>query len=189
MRKLFTFLLFINCFRLLAWTDNFGAGARSAGLSNASVTLTDIYAAQNNQAGLAGIKKISGAFFYENKFLVRDLSFKGACAAVPVKSGVLGISVNSFGGKNYSENKFGLAYSRNFGEAISAGVQMNYLGTFIGEGYGKSNAFAVEAGIQARLIKQLFIGAHIFNPNRAKIADYNNERASTIMKLGLRYQF
>ena len=185
----FIFFLLIVSSRLFAWNDNYSAGARSTGLSNASVTLSDIYAAQNNQAGLSGIKKISGAFYYENKFLIRDLSFKGAMLAIPVKIGVFGVSVNSFGGKNYNENKIGVSYSRSFGEILSAGVQMNYLGTFIGEGYGNSSAFAVEAGIQAKLIKNLFVGAHIFNPNRAKIAEYNNERAPTIIKLGLRYQF
>lgn len=189
-KRLFAFIFFCSCSTaLFAWTDNFGAGARSAALGNASVTLSDIYAAQNNQAGLAGVKSLSGGFYYENKFLTKDLSAKGALLALPTKSGVFGLTVNSFGGKNYKENKLGLAYGKSFGDVISAGIQLDYLGTSIGEGYGKSSAFTVEAGLQARLLKNLFVGAHIFNPVRAKVADYNNEKAPTILKFGLRYNF
>ncbi|MBY0426054.1 MAG: hypothetical protein K2Q22_10490, partial [Cytophagales bacterium] len=36
--------------------------------------------------------------------------------------------------------------------------------------------------------EQLFFGAHIYNLNRAKLADYQNERIPTIMKAGLSYR-
>jgi hypothetical protein len=41
----------------------------------------------------------------------------------------------------------------------------------------------------ANLSKELTIGAHVYNPTRAKLADYDNERVPTIMKLGLDYKF
>jgi hypothetical protein len=39
------------------------------------------------------------------------------------------------------------------------------------------------------IIPRLNIGAHIFNPTRAKIADYADERIPTIFKTGLSYEF
>ncbi len=66
---------------------------------------------------------------------------------------------------------------------------MNYLTTRIGENYGNTSALAVEAGLQAQLSKELSIGAHIYNPNRAKVAAFNDERIPTIMRIGLNYTF
>ena len=56
-----------------------------------------------------------------------------------------------------------------FGENFSAGIQLDYLTTKIGEGYGNNGVVAGEFGLQAKPLKNLTIGAHIFNPSRAKI--------------------
>jgi hypothetical protein len=39
------------------------------------------------------------------------------------------------------------------------------------------------------LTKKLVIGAHVFNPNKAKLTVFNDERIPTIMKVGLLYHF
>lgn len=192
-KYLYVSLLFLTVFfssGAFAWNDNRTAGARANGLGGSSATLTDIYSGQNNQAGLAYLKSPSAAIFYENRFMVKDLSYKGALVAMPVqKLGTFGLAVTNFGSKNYGENKLGLSYSKAFGDVLSAGMQFNYLSTHIGEGYGKSGTVAIEMGLQAKLLKGLYLGAHIFNPTRSKVADYNKEKAPTILKLGLRYNF
>ena len=66
---------------------------------------------------------------------------------------------------------------------------MDYLTTKIAEGYGSKGLLAAEIGIQSKPIKGLTIGAHVFNPTRAKIAEYNNERLPTILRLGADYNF
>jgi hypothetical protein len=76
-----------------------------------------------------------------------------------------------------------------FGPGLRAGVQLDYLQTQIGEGYGSQGAVAAEFGVQAQLVENLWIGAHIYNVNRAKIGDFNNERIPTIFRLGLSYTF
>ena len=42
----------------IAGNENFYAGARQAGMANCGVTLTDLWSAQHNQAGLANLKKL-----------------------------------------------------------------------------------------------------------------------------------
>lgn len=169
--------------------DNFPTGARSAGLADASVSLSDVWSSFHNQAGLAQIKKATAGIYYENRFLISELSLKSAAVAIPVKNGTFGLSYSSFGFSLYNESKAGLAYAQRFGEKVSGGVQLDYLNTRISEGYGSKTSFAAEAGIQAKITNQITIGAHIFNPTRAKLADYNNERILTIMRLGLDYKF
>jgi hypothetical protein len=171
--------------------DNYPVGARSAGVANASVTFSDVWSTFHNQAGLASLKNISVGTYFENRFLVSELGLRSLAVAVPVgKTGVFGASGTFFGYATYSEKKAGLSFAKKFGEKISAGIQLNYLNTFFNdEFYGSRTSFAVEGGILAEPIKNLKIGAHIFNPNKAKVAEYGDERIPVIMRLGASYKF
>ncbi|MBI9036916.1 MAG: hypothetical protein JEY97_02175 [Bacteroidales bacterium] len=172
-----------------AANDNTPAGAQSAGIGNASVALYDFWAIQNNQAGLSQINNISAGFYFENRFLIKDLGICFGAFVLPTKSGVFGLSVKYFGNKLYNETKAGLAYSRSFGEHFSAGIQLDYFSTNIGENYGSKNLISFEAGIITKINEQLNIAAHVFNPIRIMFNDYNNERIPTILKFGLSYKF
>ncbi len=174
---------------LFAGNDNPSLGARAAGMGNAAVTLSDVWSANHNQAGLAFLKKPVAGTYYENRFFLKEIGVKGLAFALPVKDGVFGMSFNYSGGSWYNESKFGLAYAKTFGEKLSIGMQMNYMGIRIAEGYGSKSALTAEVGILAKLTNELTIGAHIFNPTHAKLAEYNNEKIATIMRLGLDYKF
>ena len=187
-RKIITFPTFFIC-QLFSFAGDNNIGARSAGMGNSSVTLSDVWSTGNNQAGLAYLKSISAGVCYDDRFLLLGLGLKGAAIAIPTKAGVFGISTIAFGNKLYSENKYGLAFSKTFGPAVSAGVQLDYLNTKIAEGYGSVGAPVMEMGVQVKLTKQLTLGSHLFNPTRAKLADYNNERIPTFMRFGFAYIF
>jgi len=169
--------------------DNFPVGGRSAALGHASVTLTDIWSAHHNQAGLGWLETPAAGIFYENKFGVRENSVRGGLAAIPTKQGTFALSINAYGFELYSQNKIGLGYGRKLGENISAGVQINYHSLRIGENYGSATAFSAELGVQAKLNDNITLAAHLYNPNRAKLADFNDERIPTIFRLGMRYDF
>jgi hypothetical protein len=185
---LYIVLSFIS-FIAVAGNNNHPIGARSASMAGSSVTLSDVWSAHHNQAGLAYLNGFTAGAYFENRFAVKELSTKGAAFAMPYKNGAFGLSITQFGFSLYNENKIGLAYAQKFGDVFSAAVQLDYLSTFIAEGYGQSHAVAAEVGVMANLTKDLKIGAHIFNPTRAKLADYNNERTPTIFRLGLNYRF
>lgn len=189
-----TFLFFIISYMatsaLLAGNGVQVSGARSAAIGGASATYSDTWSAFNNQAGLGPLKGISIGLANEFRFLIPELSIRGLAVAVPVKQlGVFALSVSYFGYNVYNEKKIGLAYARSFGDKISAGLQINYLNTHLAEGYGDRNSFTVEAGIQALLMKNLMIAAHINNPTRTKLAEYDDERIPTIVQVGLAYTF
>jgi len=189
-KTLLIFLLLLPLyFSSFAGNENYPVGGRQAGLANAGVCLTDIWAVYHNQAALADYNHFAASVYYENRFLVKEMGMQGAAVTGPTKSGVFGLSFSRFGYSLYNESKYGLAFAKSFGENFSAGVQVDYLDTRIGEGYGNKGVFAVEAGLRARLAKKLYIGFHGYNLTRVKLADYNNERVPTILKLGLQYIF
>ncbi len=179
-------LIGFSCF---ATGENWPIGGAPAGMSNATVTLNDFWSINNNQAGLTGVKNLSAGIYYENHFGLKDLGLKAGAIVLPTKSGVFGLSTTYFGYTQYNENKIGLAYAKSFGTKFSVGVQLDYLSTHIAENYGNSSTVAAEIGLRYKINKNLVIGTHVFNPTRAKVASYNDERAPTIVKLGLSYLF
>lgn len=181
------FLLLVTGYWLLA-TGNSPLGARSSAIGGASVSLSDLWSVQNNQAGIGFQKTFVGGIVYQNPFMMKELSTKALGLALPVKGGTFGILVSNFGYSVYSETKAGLSFGKSFGEKISAGISLDYFGTSISE-YGKKNSFVAEVGMQAKPIKNLTLGFHLFNPTRTKLASYNDERIPTIMRLGFDYKF
>jgi hypothetical protein len=169
--------------------EHLPVGARSAGISHSSVTLSDHWSLFHNQAGLGRLKEISAGVYYENRFLVNSLSTGSIALAMPTNSGTFGLSVYTFGLTYYRESKFGLAYGRMLGEKISAGLQLNYLSTVLPEAYGKYNGFAAELGLQALLTDNIILGAHIYNISRSKLADKNGvEYVPSIIRIGAMYK-
>jgi hypothetical protein len=162
-------------------------GGRSAGMGNASVTFKDFWSVHNNQAGLAGFDYPAAGIYYENRFLVQELSLKAAAFVLPTKSGTFGINFNSFGYVDYNEMKAGLAYGKKFGKVFSAGLQLDYLRTHIAEEYGNKEAFTFEVGIRTELTEKFTLAAHVFNPIRVKIQSETNDRVPAVFKLGASY--
>lgn len=164
-------------------------GASSTGMGGYSATLSDVWSANNNQAGLGFMTDITGGIFYENRFLLKETSYRAGAFVLPVKTGAFGLSVASFGYSAYSETKAGLSYGQRFGDKFSMGVQINYLNTSLNQDYGTRNSLTAAVGIISRLSDELSIGVHVYNPTRSKLAEYDNEKIPTVMKLGLDYRF
>lgn len=172
-----------------AGNEDHPIGARSAAMGNASVSLSDMWSAHHNQAGLGFVREAGGGVTYENRFLLKEISIRGGVVAIPIKQGTFGLCITNFGYSQYSENKYSLSFAKAFGNKLSAAVAMDYLTTKIAEGYGSKGVPAAEAGIIAKPMKDLNIGVHVFNPTRAKISEYDDERLPTIIRLGGDYTF
>ncbi len=187
-RSPFLFFLFWPCL-LAAANGNVPEGARSAAMGHASVALTDFWSLQNNQAALAFYDHTAAGFYYENRFLVKELSLKSGGFVLPVSAGTFGARVSYFGYPKYNESKFGLAYARSFGKILAVGLQLDYLMVSIGDDYGHTGAASFELGLLSQVTDNLSIGAHVFNPTHTKIADYDDERLPTVFRLGAAYHF
>ena len=187
--KQFLLLLILIPITLSSSNGEGPIGARSAALGHASSCLFDVWSARNNQGSLGFVRKTEVGAFYENRFFVKELTQSGFSAAVPIKKGTFGISYSSLGYKLYKESQATLSYGMKLNENISAGIGFDYLSTKIADVYGQAHAFTGSFGLTAKLLPQVIISTHIYNPFRAKITNYNNEKVPTIFKLGAQYIF
>ncbi len=180
-------------FATAAMAGSFPAGARLAGMANASVAIYDFWGISHNQAGMARIRHTTAAMYSENRFLLPEMSLTALAVVMPASIGNLGFSVKHFGFDLYREGKAGIAYSRTFGERLSAGMQISYLFISIGEGYGKTGAVVAEMGMIYEVRDRIFAGAHLVNPNRSMLTKHKyldmEERYPAIFRLGLSVEF
>lgn len=192
-KKVLIFLVVVSLYytqnTIFAGNENNPIGARSSGMGNASVTHTDFWSVHNNQAGMTNLKMLSAGIYFENKYLLKELSLKSAAIVMPTSSGVFGLTMNYFGYSAYNETKIGLAYAKQLGKKLSAGVQLDYLSTRIAENYGNRNMLTFEVGLLSQINDKFSIGVHVFNPVRAKLSEYNDERTATVIKLGASWTF
>ncbi|GAB4302209.1 MAG: hypothetical protein Kow0068_25010 [Marinilabiliales bacterium] len=174
---------------ILAGNDNLPIGARSVGMGNSSVMIYDVWSAHQNQAGLARLTNIELGFSHENRFLSDKLGYQAFVIAVPTNSGTFSAEINYFGYSSYNESKIGIGYGKKLLDKLSIGIQLDYINNYIADIYGNAGNVAAEVGILAEPYENFFIGAHVFNPTKSKIADYNEERIPTIIKFGMGYKF
>ena len=163
-RLLFLITLIISTSTLFAYDIIHPIGGRAAAMGGSSVASQGLWALQNNPAGMANLEKISLGLYYENRWMLPETAYKCGAFALPTKFGTLGLSFNQFGSSKYNENKFGLAYAKDFGRYLQIGLQLDYLLLKIGNDYGSVSAVTFELGIQSHVTDKLTLGTYIFNP-------------------------
>lgn len=177
--------LFLFCHHSLNANDNYPLGSRAAAMGNAAVAINDIWSVHHNQAGLGYLSALQAGFHHENKFLVPEFGLQALALAVPTRPGTIGFSYSYFGFSKYNESKLGLAFGRMFGNRLAAGIQVNYLYTYIAEDYGNAGNITVEGGLVAEPVSGLFIAAHVYNPTGTDIKTYYDEPVPTVFRIGL----
>ncbi|GGK57970.1 hypothetical protein ACD591_15735 [Rufibacter glacialis] len=171
----------------LGQLNNSPVGARALGLGGASVTLPEVWALSNNPAGIATLKNPVAGAYAHNLFLLKELSTVGLLAISPVpRVGVVGVDVQRFGGEAYNEQRLGLGVAHQLG-VVRLGLKADLLQVRVKE-WGSRKAVALSLGLQSDLVPGLTFGAHIYNLNQAKLAQFQDERVPTVMKLGLGFQ-
>lgn len=168
------------------WTPE---GARSAGLNHSTVAIGDFWSIQNNQAGMAGINRLTIGISYQDQFGMNELAQRSVAVIAPLKWGVGGLSMHYFGFSLYSETKIGVAFARSLGTHFRFGLQLDYLQTKYGEHYGKTQDITFEIGLQADLTHDLRLGMCIFNPVSLKQAEYQQQALPIVFRFGLAYSF
>ncbi len=170
----------------IASNEFYTIGARAKGMGGSSVAMQGVFSTHNNQAGLAAFEHMAGGIYSEKRFFLNALNLHAGAVVVPTANGVFGLGISYFGYKAYNDKKIGLAFGKKFSDRFSGGVQLDYLSTFISE-FGNRSAFTAEAGIQARISRTFLLGAHLFNPFRIKVSEFENEKVPTTLRVGLIY--
>lgn len=188
--SLLSFLLIVVTGSVFAQGSDFPLGARSAGMGNASVCLTDIWAVHHNQAALVGLEMAGASVYYENRFLLSDLNLQAATFAIPTsKLGTFAVSYSRFGNTLYNQSRYGLAYGKKLFPFLSIGLQLSYLNTHLAEGYGDRHSFVAEIGLLSQITPKLRAGFHAYNLTRTVLSEGNDQRVPMNFRLGLQYDF
>jgi hypothetical protein len=180
------FFLISNC--TYAAGDHLVIGGRAAALGNTSVTQSDEWSVFNNQAGLAWCKRFSAGIYFENRYLLKDLSLKALAITLPAGKGAFGVSFRYFGFSMYSEMNTGIAYGMRLTKSFSAGVQIDYLRLHVADGFKDNSVFSCEIGLQFRASEHLWLGLHVANPVPVKLSSLTPERIPALMRFGLSWR-
>jgi len=139
-------------------------GARAAGMGGCGIVNKDMWGFWHNQAVLAYQSGLEFGLALENRFLLEEMNRISLATAIKVGKGGLSASLDYFGGPLYSEMKSGAAYALQIGSHFAVGIQLDYLRTSFGEGYGSMQAFTFEGGVLAQISEKFSLGFHCFNP-------------------------
>lgn len=158
-------------------------------MSNASVALHDVWSHHNNPGAMAKIDRITAGLAYENRFLFRELQSQGLSIAIPMKVGVISIGGLTYGYTQFRSTKAGVGYSMPLAERFYAGVQLNYQGIQLSQNYGNANTVTAEAGLFAEVTENWNMGFSVFNLSRTRLSEFQDDRLTTVMRLGTSYTF
>lgn len=191
LRQLIAIVFVIASLHLRAQSSGepFEGGAQALGMANAAVAMQGTWSLFQNQAGLTTVEGLTAGAFYQSRFAMRELSTTGFGVAHPLGNGVVGLSYLQYGFSAYREQRVGLAYAMRLGEGFDAGIQFDYIGVFLGGGYGSSSAFTVQGGFRYEASEHVVLAGHVYNPVRAHVSEFNDERLPSVLRLGAQYRF
>lgn len=191
--KLFRILIFslllFNTSKIIADDQNRPVGAQAHGMAGAYTMYSGSWSVFHNQAGLASIHNPCAMVSFSNSFMIKELSLRSVGAAVPFKLGTIAANYSYFGYDLYNESKAGFAIAKRISEFLSLGIAIDYFKINLAQEYGAASVFVGEIGMIATPVENMSIGVHLFNPWRAKLADYQDERLASTLKVGISYLF
>lgn len=164
--------------------ENTVQGARSAGMGNTSVCLSDSWAILNNigalnpdslrtEAAVSGTGKFGTAHAGNVAMAITG--------RLPNKNYSFGAGVVKFGSPLYSETRVTAGIARKINH-INMGLALNYVQNYT-EGMSSKNTVLAEAGGTVLIMKKLLLAAHAYNITASSIG---TERYSTVVPQTLR---
>jgi len=183
-------LLFVGFipFYNLADSNISPSGSRPLGMGNAFISQFDISAAYHNQAGLAKIDSYSVSLLYENRFLLKEISFRGILIVIPTKTVNFAFHYSVFGPTKWMESNISVACSKQLSSMLSAGIQINYFGIKLPEDGTTISSCGAELGFIYQPSNNLFFGIHLANPFSIPFITYScNEKIVYRFRVGFHY--
>tara|TARA_B100000508_G_scaffold118450_1_gene98536 strand:- start:51579 stop:52418 length:840 start_codon:yes stop_codon:yes gene_type:complete len=163
-------------------------GARSAALGESSVTFVDAFSFHHNPGALGFLEKGTVGFSYQSRYLLKELQSQGFAVAQPLKKGVISVGGQFYGYEQFRTNRLGAGYSMKLSDNIAVGVQLNYMSLRLDPTYGVRHTLSGEFGLLGKINDDISIGFSVVNLGRAKLSDFQDDRFSTLIRLGASYQ-
>ena len=165
-------------------------GARSNALGGSSLTQIDAWSTYNNPGALGYLENTEVGVAYENRFLVKEMANQALTAGICTKkAGNFGLHFQQYGFNLFREMQGGFSYGMALFDQFSAGVSFNFHRISLGDNYGSTNTVSAAIGVMYYLNESLSFGMRMHNINRARLADFQDERLPTTFAFGARYDF
>ena len=166
-----------------AQNGRYFVGATSSGMSEANINSADCWSLFNNPAGL-GFQE-AGAILtsYQNRLNAAAFQTLGFGLIFPTGKIVPGISIYRFGDDIFNQQKLSFSLGSKL-QIVSLGLSVNWIQNKFSE-LGNVNAFSVEFGGIAEIVRGFRIGAHIFNLNQGSFIE--TQQLPVMMRCGLSY--
>lgn len=163
-------------------------GAKSASIAHASVSV-ETNAAYFHNPGIVPSKSSKGVTVgHENPFLLKDFSTQFLTGNCLTGQGNFSLGA-SFGGSNaFKRSKFGVGYARVLTDQFSMGIQLNVHQLNFGNYYGRKTTATAAWGARMVMNENWSIGCSVFNLGRTKLSAFQDDRLSTILRLGTAYK-
>jgi hypothetical protein len=162
-------------------------GARSSGLSNASVGISDVWSYYNNPAATAELTQMEVGAFYETRFLSKELQTQALAFALPIKKGVFSVGAFTYGYEQYRATRGGLGYALKLSDNFYLGAQANLNQLRFNSNYGSSLSATAEVGLLAKISEKWMLGLSAMNIGSQKISS-TEERFTSVLRAGFRFK-
>jgi long-subunit fatty acid transport protein len=106
----------------------------------------------------------------------------------PLKRGVVSFGGQYSGFELFSTSRAGIGYALALNEALSMGVQINYMNIRQPAYYGTKHGVSGEFGLGVKINPKWTMAMAINNLTRNNLAEYQNERFETILRIGTTYK-
>jgi hypothetical protein len=168
--------------------ENIDLGARAVALNGAFSSLSNnSLAIFYNPAGLGQMKYRDFSVFYSPApFGLSDLSTAAFTYAEPLKYGVIGAGLRTYGFDLYKETSIMLSYGNGYKNKLFYGVNLNFYHLNI-QNYGSASSFGVDVGAMAYINKYLRWGFFGKNVTGSTIGE-SKEKIAQVYRTGLNYK-
>jgi hypothetical protein len=165
-------------------------GSRAHALGGAVLGINDVFSIYNNPGAFGSMEETQLGITVENRFLLAELLSQSLAFGYHTeKAGNFGLHIQQSGFSLYREIQVGFSYGMKFYKNFSGGISLNYHRIQLGDIYGGKNALGGGLGLFYQMNEQLNFGMRVMNINRAKLADFDDERLPTTFSLGAMYVF
>lgn len=148
-------------------------GPRSASMGGGGVALTaDNWAASRNPA-LAPDSRSGAGLSWSQQFGLPELTREELSAVTHFRGHALGLSAASFGSKLYRETEVGVLWAREIRPKLCIGMDVRVRSLDI-ETYTASQTITLSAGVTAKPVNGVTVGAVWRNLNEPRIPDYHD---------------
>lgn len=165
------------------------SGSREKALANSTLDPGTVWSVFQNPASLAQLNKPQAGVFFESRYMVKDLSQRAVCVALPIKGTLLGAGYQVLGNQLYRSSETSATLAKQLFRRWYAGITLTYDHRYIAQGYDSRDAFSFDAGVVYKASRQLTLAAHTSNPTQVRLSGPYREPAGSLYRVGAAWWF